>query len=139
MLSKNQVNTLSTVDLAALCSKGSQARKRQISKVTAKPAVFAILRSTPSWWRNRAASTELSMPFGLKVGAVLAKRQGDRKRGWKCLIVEAAVGYSGNSRAISQIGDAFRVQNSGPGLIDLHRRRGGNCGRLPKPLEEVRE
>ena len=98
-----------------------------------------MVRSTPSPRRSKAAYAELSTPFRLKVGAVLMKRQGDRKRVPKGLIAELAAAYGCNSRSIRRIGAAFQTQILGPGLFDLHRHRQGNCGRPPNPVDKVRE
>ena len=73
-LPKFQVNRLSIEFLAILCSKGPPARKDPIFNDSAKTAVSAVLRSTPSRQQNRAAGAKLSMPFGQNFGEVLAKK-----------------------------------------------------------------
>ena len=82
--------------------------------MAAKTVVFAVLRSTPLRYRNKATHAKLSTPFRLEVTTVLAKRYGDRKHVLKALIVEFAVAYGYNSSSIWWIGAMFRPQNSEP-------------------------
>ena len=122
------------MDLTALCSKGPPAKKTRFFNIAAKTAVFAVLRSTPSRQRNRAARAKLSTAFGTKIREVLSKKLDDRKRALKRLIVELAVARVSNSGSISQIRDAFRPQISGPRRLGLHRCSEGYRGRAPKLL-----
>ena len=91
----------------------------------------AMVRSTPLRRRNKAAYTELSTPLGRKVGVLLMKSQGDKKRVPTGLITELAAAYGCNSRTIRRIEAAFWAQISRPGAFDFHHRRQATAGGAP--------
>ena len=114
--SKFQVNLLSIEDLTAICSKGCLAKKHQPFNDSAKSAVFAVLRSTPSRHRNRAARAKLSTTFVQKLGEVLAKKCGGSEHVLKHRILKRTVDWVRFWRKIGRIGDAFRAQIFRPRL-----------------------